>query len=141
MVNTLRKCFDGCTMRTCLPWACKGSTQSKTTAMPALVMKSLSWKTSSTFGAWEPASRKIDTTQPLKSVRGGAFDSYFDTQAHCQFQSGESPLARKHNIGFRCSLGFCDVILAGEGDEGPEASRETQRNPAPAPAQPEEVLA
>ena len=111
--------------------------------------------TSSTFGAWEPATRKIDTAQPLKSVRGGAFDAYFDTQAHCQFQSGESPLARKHNIGFRCSLGFCDVILEGEGQEG-EASRETHRHipapvpvptsapapvPTPAPAKPEEVLA
>jgi iron(II)-dependent oxidoreductase len=66
--------------------------------------------TSSTFGAWEPATRKIETYLPLKSIRGGAFDSYFDTQAQCQFQSGESPLSRKHNIGFRCSLGFCDVI-------------------------------
>ena len=98
--------------------------------------------TSSTFGAWEPAGRKIDTTQPLKSVRGGAYDTYFDTQAHCQFQSGESPLARKHNVGFRCSLGFCDVILEGEGEEGEGASRETHRNiPTPAPAQPQEVLA
>ena len=67
--------------------------------------------TSSSFGAWEPPSRKIETNMPLKSIRGGAFDTYFDTQAHCQFQSGDSPLARKHNIGFRCALGFCDVVL------------------------------
>jgi iron(II)-dependent oxidoreductase len=65
--------------------------------------------TTSAFGAWEPPGRKIETAMPLKSIRGGAFDTYFDTQAHCQFQSGESPLARKHNIGFRCALGFCDV--------------------------------
>jgi iron(II)-dependent oxidoreductase len=66
--------------------------------------------TSSAFGAWEPATRRIETLLPLKSIRGGAFDTYFDTQASCQFQSGESPLARRHNVGFRCALGFCDVV-------------------------------
>jgi iron(II)-dependent oxidoreductase len=72
--------------------------------------------TSSTFGAWEPAGRKIETAIPLKSIRGGAYDTYYDAQAHCQFQSGESPLSRKHNIGFRCALGFCDVVGAAEAD-------------------------
>ena len=66
--------------------------------------------TTSTFGAWEPSTQKLETELPLKSIRGGAFDTYFDTQSTCQFQSGESPLARKHNIGFRCALGFCDVV-------------------------------
>jgi iron(II)-dependent oxidoreductase len=71
--------------------------------------------TSSVFGTWEPAGRKIETIMPLKSLRGGAFDTYFDTQAHCQFQSGAGPLDRKHNIGFRCALGFCDVVhMSGE---------------------------
>lgn len=67
--------------------------------------------TSSSFGTWEPVGRKIETAMPLKSIRGGAFDTYFDMQAQCQFQSGETPLARKHNIGFRCALGFCDVVI------------------------------
>src|SRR5205823_5263762 len=82
--------------------------------------------TSSSFGAWEPAGRKIETTMPLKSIRGGAFDTYFDTQAHCQFQSGERPLARKHNIGFRCALGFCDVLdpASGGGSEPLETNHE-----------------
>ena len=48
---------------------------------------------------------------PMKSIRGGAFDTYFDNQATCQFQSGENPLHRRHNIGFRCALGVCDVTL------------------------------
>jgi iron(II)-dependent oxidoreductase len=48
---------------------------------------------------------------PLKSIRGGAFDTYFDNQATCQFQSGETAIARKRNIGFRCALGACDVML------------------------------
>ena len=66
--------------------------------------------TSTTFGTWEPPPRKIETQMPLKSIRGGAFDTYFETQVHTQFQSGENPLARKHNVGFRCALGFCDVV-------------------------------
>ncbi len=45
----------------------------------------------------------------LKTIRGGAFDTYFENQANCQFASGENPISRKHNIGFRCALGMCDV--------------------------------
>jgi iron(II)-dependent oxidoreductase len=71
--------------------------------------------TSTSFGAWEPPNRKIETQTPLKSIRGGAFDSYFEMQVHSQFQSGENPLARKHNIGFRCALGFCDVVQMTDG--------------------------
>ncbi|NLE37949.1 MAG: formylglycine-generating enzyme family protein [Pirellulaceae bacterium] len=48
---------------------------------------------------------------PMKTIRGGAFDSYFDTQATCQFQSGDSALARKRNIGFRLAIGVCDLVL------------------------------
>jgi iron(II)-dependent oxidoreductase len=46
---------------------------------------------------------------PVKSVRGGAFDTYFENQATCQFQSGDDPTSRKHNIGFRCALSVCDL--------------------------------
>ena len=49
---------------------------------------------------------------PMKSIRGGAMDTYFDSQATCQFQSGEPAIARKHNIGFRCAVGTCDLMLA-----------------------------
>lgn len=45
---------------------------------------------------------------PLKSLRGGAFDSYFEQQATCQLLSGDVPLARRHNIGFRCALSLGD---------------------------------
>jgi iron(II)-dependent oxidoreductase len=65
--------------------------------------------TSSNFGVWDPAHRRLETPAQMKSVRGGAFDTYFDSQANCQFQSGDSPMARKHNIGFRCALGVCDL--------------------------------
>ncbi len=66
--------------------------------------------TTSNFGVWDTTARKLETTTPMKSIRGGGFDTYFDTQAMCQFQSGDSPINRKHNIGFRCALAMCDVV-------------------------------
>ncbi len=48
---------------------------------------------------------------PLKGIRGGAFDTYFDHQATCQFESGEYPMSRRHNIGFRCVIGLRDLAL------------------------------
>lgn len=57
----------------------------------------------------------------MKSIRGGAFDTYFDAQATCQFRSGDHPLARKHNIGFRCALSACDVFSQPTHAEPPEA--------------------
>ena len=48
----------------------------------------------------------------LKSIHGGAFDTYFDNQATCQFQSGETALARRHNIGFRLAISVCDMVLS-----------------------------
>jgi len=54
---------------------------------------------------------KLELPTPMKSIRGGAFDTYFDSQASTRFQSGESPLSRRHNIGFRCAVAVCDVVL------------------------------
>lgn len=47
---------------------------------------------------------------PWKNIRGGAFDTYFDSQATCQFVSGEDPRRRRRNIGFRCAIGVCDLV-------------------------------
>jgi gamma-glutamyl hercynylcysteine S-oxide synthase len=69
------------------------------------------WTCASYRGADHPAGALIPQTD-LKSIRGGAFDTYFDNQATCQFQSGEHPLHRRHNIGFRCAVGVCDLQLA-----------------------------
>jgi gamma-glutamyl hercynylcysteine S-oxide synthase len=67
---------------------------------------------------------------PLKALRGGAFDTYFDHQAACQFASGDSPLARKYNIGFRLALGTCDLVPAT--DVEPELLPESEaERPAP----------
>jgi iron(II)-dependent oxidoreductase len=49
---------------------------------------------------------------PMKSLRGGAFDTYLESQSANQFASGDVPLARKRNIGFRCALGVCDLVLS-----------------------------
>jgi iron(II)-dependent oxidoreductase len=70
--------------------------------------------TSSPFGAWNCRFRALELPLPMKSIRGGAFDTYFDNQAQNSFQSGDALCARKYNIGFRCALGVCDVttILA-----------------------------
>ena len=56
-----------------------------------------------------PSGLRVAT--PLRSIRGGAFDTYFDNQASCQFQSGENPLNRRNNIGFRCAVSLCDLTL------------------------------
>jgi hypothetical protein len=43
------------------------------------------------------------------SIRGGAFDTYFENQATCHFQSGEQSLSRRRNIGFRLALPMSDL--------------------------------
>jgi gamma-glutamyl hercynylcysteine S-oxide synthase len=65
--------------------------------------------TSGNFEAHDVNGAPLELPGPMKSIRGGAFDTYFEQQATCRFRSGEQPLARKHNIGFRCALGQCDV--------------------------------
>ncbi len=61
---------------------------------------------------------------PMRAIRGGAFDTYFDNQATCQFQSGESPMSRKHNIGFRCVLAAADIQAAYEDSHEQHADTE-----------------
>lgn len=66
--------------------------------------------TSTDFGIWESESGSVFPDGAMKSIRGGAYDTYFENQTACQFQSGERPLSRKHNIGFRCALGVADIV-------------------------------
>jgi iron(II)-dependent oxidoreductase len=40
----------------------------------------------------------------MKSIRGGAYDTYFAWQATGSFRTGLACLARSHNVGFRCAL-------------------------------------
>jgi gamma-glutamyl hercynylcysteine S-oxide synthase len=66
-----------------------------------------------------PGNGRLELPTPMKSIRGGAFDTYFDGQANTQFQSGENPLSRRHNIGFRCAIGMRDVVLVRPSSEAP----------------------
>ena len=74
--------------------------------------------TADPFGLWHGAS-SYKGVENYRSLRGGAFDTYFEGQANCQFQSGDSPLARKRNIGFRCGLGLCDLQPTGSSEAAP----------------------
>lgn len=47
----------------------------------------------------------------LKSLRGGAFDTYFESHAVCQAHTGDHPFVRRRNIGFRCAVRACDLSL------------------------------
>lgn len=69
------------------------------------------------FEPGDPRHRELVLEIPMKSIRGGAFDTYFDNQATCQFQSGETVIARKRNVGFRCAVGACDLVLARPTDD------------------------
>jgi iron(II)-dependent oxidoreductase len=65
--------------------------------------------TGNNFISWNSSASRLELPKALKSIRGGAFDTYFTNHAACQFQSGENPLARKHNVGFRCAVSARDL--------------------------------
>jgi iron(II)-dependent oxidoreductase len=67
------------------------------------------WEWTSTDFAAYDQGQDIEADAPLKSLRGGAFDTYFPHQASWRFQSGELLLGRRHNVGFRCALCACDI--------------------------------
>ncbi len=54
----------------------------------------------------------LHVSEAVMSIRGGAFDTYFENQATCHYQSGEHPLARRANIGFRLALPMSDFEVA-----------------------------
>lgn len=47
---------------------------------------------------------QIQFKQPMAEIRGGAFDTYFERQATCQFRTGQPFLYRGRNVGFRCCV-------------------------------------
>jgi iron(II)-dependent oxidoreductase len=51
-----------------------------------------------------PNGDRVLTEYPLAEVRGGAFDSYFASQATAQFRTGQSLMFRGPNVGFRCCV-------------------------------------
>jgi len=60
-----------------------------------------------TTSAYEVANdegRTVIGDMMLQEIRGGAFDTYFASQATGSFRSGLATLARPHNVGIRCAL-------------------------------------
>jgi iron(II)-dependent oxidoreductase len=66
------------------------------------------WEWTSTPLA-DAADPTLHVSESVMSVRGGAFDTYFENQATCHFQSGDQALARRRNIGFRLALPMRDL--------------------------------
>lgn len=54
-------------------------------------------------------SRPIVGEMPMHVIRGGAFDTYFETQATNYFRTGQLALARVHNTGFRCAMDLSEA--------------------------------
>jgi gamma-glutamyl hercynylcysteine S-oxide synthase len=86
------------------------------------------WTSTPLADAGDPTLR---VSESIMSVRGGAFDTYFENQATCHFQSGEHALSRRRNIGFRLALPMSDLEPPASNDDHsqhPEA-REPQKQP------------
>ena len=62
----------------------------------------------------EVTDSSLHVSESVMTVRGGAFDTYFENQATCHFQSGDQALARRRNIGFRLALPMSDLDAANE---------------------------
>jgi iron(II)-dependent oxidoreductase len=71
---------------------------------------------------WATADPSLHPPETLKSIRGGAFDTYFENHATCHYQSGEHPLARRHNIGFRLALPMATLEVSDEDVPGADMS-------------------
>jgi gamma-glutamyl hercynylcysteine S-oxide synthase len=42
--------------------------------------------------------------KPMRRIVGGAYNTYFPSEAACQFITGQGELDRRENIGFRCAV-------------------------------------
>ena len=60
--------------------------------------------TDTEYAVTDSDGRTIVGEMPMNVVRGGAFDTYFETQANNYFRTGQISLARSYNTGFRCAL-------------------------------------
>jgi iron(II)-dependent oxidoreductase len=46
----------------------------------------------------------FDPWKPMRRIMGGAFNTYFPSEATCRFITGQGQLDRLDNIGFRCAV-------------------------------------
>lgn len=98
--------------RRCNTWASGRSGTAPVTAYPEgaapngvlqLIGNVWEW-TASDLEMTDEKGRPVVGDMLLKSIRGGAFDTYFSCQATSHFRTGLACLARAHNVGFRCVL-------------------------------------
>ncbi len=67
------------------------------------------WTGVSLGGAADEQGNRLIFEHPMAEVRGGAFDTYFETQATCQFRTGQRLLYRGPNVGIRCCVRVADL--------------------------------
>lgn len=65
--------------------------------------------TDTEYAVTDDSGRPIIGEMPMHSMRGAAFDTYFETQATNYFRTGQIALARAHNTGFRCAMDLADA--------------------------------
>jgi len=65
--------------------------------------------TDSEYTIADDVGRPIVGEMPMHVVRGGAFDTYFETQSANYFRTGQIALARTYNTGFRCAMNLSDA--------------------------------
>lgn len=58
----------------------------------------------------DQSSAPIVGEMPMKAIRGGAFDTYFESQCVSTFRTGQLALGRTYNIGFRLACNVDDAI-------------------------------
>jgi iron(II)-dependent oxidoreductase len=47
--------------------------------------------------------------KPMRRIIGGSFNTYFPSEATCQYITGQGELDRRENIGFRCALSLTQL--------------------------------
>lgn len=94
----------------CNVWASRIGTTVPVTAYPGgaapngvlqLIGNVWEW-TESDFEVTDDEGRPLVGDMLMKEIRGGAFDTYFPSQATSSFRTGLAALVRAHNVGFRC---------------------------------------
>lgn len=65
--------------------------------------------TDTDYNVTDAENRPVVGEMPMHVVRGGAYDTYFESQATSHFRTGQLALARTPNTGFRCAMNLADA--------------------------------
>jgi len=65
--------------------------------------------TSTEFNSADDNGCVVFGEMPMYTIRGGSFDTYFESQATAEFRTGQISLARAHNVGFRCAMDVAEA--------------------------------